>query len=450
MWFLQRFCGPRRFWLALGLLALAAASLGCPGPKPAGQAGAAGPELPPGPHGEKAFLLALFRQHYLWRDDLPEVDVRNYATSRELVQDLAQRASGGRDRWTCLRQGSGAPRDSLSRFGMDSGFGFNHVYRDGQVQVTEVLPGTSAHQAGVRRGDRLLNHAPALDGLDRVHLDGRDLARSAYAIGGTWPESPVPLGQAWCFRIQRAGTGEIHDHTLRKHAVHADPVPRAADPRVLPAGPCRVGYLPLREFSPAADAGLRQAMAQFRERGVTDLIVDLRYNPGGNEETLVLLANLLCPPEADHALMFRLNGNGRRVSQPTWFRMRPESVRPGKLAFIVTRDSGSASEAVIHVLAPYYRRNLALVGQRTHGKPVSCGVFPVPGCGLELNLVVQQMENADGGGGYFDGLPDARFPGDTCAAEDDLGHAPGDPAEASTAAALRWIVEGSSERGPIP
>lgn len=41
-------------------------------------------------------------------------------------------------------------------------------------------------------------------------------------------------------------------------------------------------------------------------------------------------------------------------------------------------------------------------------------------------------------------------PGATCLAEDDLGHPMGDPAEASTAAALRWIQHGTSARGPIP
>jgi C-terminal processing protease CtpA/Prc len=266
----------------------------------------------------------------------------------------------------------------------------------------------------------------------------------------TRPESPVPLGEPWWFRMQRAGGGEVRDLRLRKTSVQADPVPQAAEPRIIPAGPHRVGYLELREFAPPAAAGLRRAMAQFRQQGVTDLIVDLRYNPGGDLDTLVLLANLLCAPGADGGLMFRFHDHGHTAFQPIWFRLQPETVQPLKLAFIVTRESGSASEAVVHALAPYYRRNLALVGQRTHGKPVGCSVFTVPGSDLELSLVVHQVENADGCGGYFDGLPYAQFPGDTCAAEDDLDHAPGDPAEASTAAALRWILHGSSERGPIP
>ena len=57
--------------------------------------------------------------------------------------------------------------------------------------------------------------------------------------------------------------------------------------------------------------------------------------------------------------------------------------------------------------------------------------------------------NRDGGGGYHQGLPYAQFPGCTCAAEDDLARAPGDPLEASTAEALRWIERGGSTQGPI-
>jgi hypothetical protein len=105
---------------------------------------------------------------------------------------------------------------------------------------------------------------------------------------------------------------------------------------------------------------------------------------------------------------------------------------------------------LVNALLPYFRGNLALVGSRTHGKPVGMEPLPVPGARTwGVLLVTLHVRNAAGVGDYFQGLPDRHFAGSSCAAEDDLRHAPGDPAEASTAAALRWIVDGTSALGPI-
>ena len=55
----------------------------------------------------------------------------------------------------------------------------------------------------------------------------------------------------------------------------------------------RVGYLNLRTFISTADPQLRSAFAQFRAQGVTELIVDFRYNGGGLVSIADLMGDLL-------------------------------------------------------------------------------------------------------------------------------------------------------------
>jgi C-terminal processing protease CtpA/Prc len=210
-----------------------------------------------------------------------------------------------------------------------------------------------------------------------------------------------------------------------------------------------VGYLAFHAFLRGSEPLLRERMAQFRRERVTDLILDLRYNLGGDLETMKVLANLLCTRDAAGTVMLRQAGNGRRPDVVTPFQPEAEAPYPLKLACIVSEQSASASEALINALLPSYQGNLAMVGRRTAGKPVVCSLVPIPGTDLTLVLVTARALNAQGQGDYWDGLPFAGFLGATCAAADNLAHAPGDPREASTRAALDWIQSGGSALGPV-
>jgi C-terminal processing protease CtpA/Prc len=229
-----------------------------------------------------------------------------------------------------------------------------------------------------------------------------------------------------------------------------EPVPEAEGPRILEAGGRRVGYLHLRGFDPWAELPLTRLMGRYKKAGVTDLIVDLRYNGGGSLQTAEVLLNLLRADAGPADTMFRIRRGAGAPAEVTLFHPRAQALRPGKIAFITSRETASASEAVVNALVPYFGPNLALVGDRTYGKPVGMMILPVPESTLELRLVAYQILNARDEGDYGQGLPTAGFQGSSVLAADDLDHPLGDPAEASTAAALDWIAEGPAKRRPMP
>jgi len=456
--------------------------LGCGGGSPGEGSGAnaGGGQAASPSQAVSLYVERVFHEHYLWSAKLPPAGAEAYPSPEAMVRDLVARGGGERDPWTCLKRTAGgqtwtlsaaeagqdrtfAPGDPVSAAGEPAArpiqpmevldFGFQIAGRQaapGQagVFITRVRPGSSAAQSGLRRGDRILDAGSALAGVADPGARFQTLwamaCRNWIVSAGPPPGEGTRMG----FRIQPAGGGPVRDLDLARTRHDAAPVPAGPAP-ILAAGAHRVGYLAYHGFIRGSEPRLRERMAQFRREGVTDLILDLRYNLGGDLETTQVLANLLCARGAAGTVMFRQVGNGRRPDQVTHFEPEAEAPYPMKLACIVSEQSASASEALINALLPGYQGNLAMVGRRTGGKPVVCSHFPIPGTDLTLVLVSARVLNAQGQGDYWEGLPYAGFAGATCAAPDQLGHPQGDPREASTRAALDWIETGAAALGPV-
>jgi hypothetical protein len=239
--------------------------------------------------------------------------------------------------------------------------------------------------------------------------------------------------------------GATEARTMTKRTYGLDPVPEWA---VIPRdGTTPAGYVALRTFIGPADARLGQAFQAFKDAGVTDVVVDLRYNGGGLVSTATLLANLLGGDRTPGDLMFEFQFNDFHASE-NWsetFQPPVQAIAPFRVAFVTTDSSASASELVPNVLEAWKQENVALVGGKTYGKPVGQYPFAYEACGTVVYLIAFRLLNADGDGGYYGGLPDAEgnFSGPLCAAADDLTHAQSDPQEASTAAALHWLATGT-------
>jgi C-terminal processing protease CtpA/Prc len=390
---------------------------------------------------EKAHVLSFTRDWYLYQDLLPAtVDPAAFDTADALLAALtAEARSRDMDRgWSFLA--SLSQSRAFNTTGASAGFGIQFMQPDAgaaRLFLSDVYEDAPAFEAGFARGDEILAIGRSAAALVPLATLLADAAAWADAIG---PSTP---GVTRTFRVRTAaGVEATRTMTKREYALRPVPPHRLLP---LPSGG-QAGYVALRTFIGTADAQLRQAFAAFQAAGVTRVIVDLRYNGGGLVSTATTLASLASAGRANQPMFrFDFNDNHPEEDQDVPFRAETSAIAATRIAFITTGGSASASELVPNVLEPYLHDQVALVGGRTYGKPVGQVPWDLEACDLAFYLVSFRLANAEGEGDYFTGLPDesGRFVGPLCEAADDLARPLGDPAEASTAAALHFLDTGA-------
>ena len=55
----------------------------------------------------------------------------------------------------------------------------------------------------------------------------------------------------------------------------------------------KIGYLVYNSFVSKYDKELNEVFAQFKSDGISDLVLDLRYNSGGSVQTAIYLASMI-------------------------------------------------------------------------------------------------------------------------------------------------------------
>ncbi len=379
--------------------------------------------------GQKDFVLLAMQEWYLWNDLLPDnVDVRDYASPEELLEFLTTFSPD---------DGSGQPVDKFSFInsaaadaafflkGEYEGFGFSR--RDlaaDDVRLTQVFGGSPADLGGLARGQRILD------------LNGRTVAEieAAEGLDAVFDTTPVE------FTMREPNDNEF-SVTIAKDTVTIDPIPQW---RVIDAGGGRmVGYVELSTFIGTADPVFDAVFADFNANGVTDVIIDLRYNSGGLLSTTFLLGDYFGGDVAENLVFSKTLFNADRAAgndYTVFFERLGNSVSLSRLVVIATQSTASASELVTNGMEPHVE--VVIVGDRTFGKPVGQVGFGF--CGKILRPTAFQTVNADDFGGYFGGLPV------DCAAADDLNVPVGDPTDPNMVAALGYLDTGACPVGAAP
>jgi len=287
------------------------------------------------------------------------------------------------------------------------------------VRIAQVFPESPAAEAGLARGDTVLE----VDGQPVPEL----LASGSFHSSFGPSEVGITVEIAW-----RTPAGEERRAVMIKSMVK---IPTVSQVEVLELGGRRVGYLHFRNFVRPSPAALDAAFETLLQAGVSDLVLDLRYNGGGLIEVAQHLGALIGGELTEAHVLTRLlhnPANSFRDRDYDFPAPPPAALGLPRIAVIATRASASASELLVMGLRPFIP--VALIGDATYGKPV--GQYSFDFCEKVLVPVTFRYVNALGAGDFYDGIaPD-------CAAPDDLDHALGDPGESSLAEALHWLGTG--------
>jgi carboxyl-terminal processing protease len=406
---------------------------------------------------EKLWVHSWINDLYLWYREVPDVDllkspaaITKASTAIDYFNDerTPARTASGKDKDQFHFIYKTTDWDALSQSGTEASYGVQWAVlapsppRSISIAYTEPGSPAEAIQPGLTRGATVLS----VDGVDVVQGDADALNAGLF---------PSNVGESHRFVVQDLGAATTRSVTLTSSSVEITPV---LGVHTLPAPNDKVGYFLFTDHIATAEKGLFDAFTQLQAAGVTDLILDMRYNGGGYLDIASELAYMIAGPERTTGKTFeRLEFNDRYPTTDPFSGapLRPEGFVTESLGFVPDRlDVGaalpslglsrvfvltssatcSASESVMNSLAGIDVQVIQ-IGETTCGKPY--GFVPQDNCGTTFFAIQFQGVNDKDFGDYADGFaPGGVFKG--CAVADDFSHALGDPAEAQVAAALAY------------
>lgn len=380
------------------------------------------------------FAKAVIDEWYLFPGDVASVNPANHTSVQSYIDALVAPARAlNKDRFFTYIT-SIAEENAFFSSGSSAGFGVRLAYdaANQRLIIAEAYEGAPAFAAGIDRGTAIVAIGTNSGNLRTV----ASIVNAEGTAGITEALGPNDPGVSRVLRItDAAGTRDV---TVAKADYSLDPISDRYGAKIITEGGRSYGYLNLRTFISSADNQLKAAFADFGARGVTDIIIDFRYNGGGLVSTANLMGDLMGANRAGQ-LYSQTRFRPTKSAEDDEHRFAPvaQSIAPTRIAFIGTGSTASASELVINSMLPYLGNNMTLVGSNTYGKPVGQIALDKAECDDRMRVVAFATGNATGQSDYYDGL--APKITNSCAASDDLAMPLGDPREASIRAAIGFL-----------
>ena len=365
---------------------------------------------------------------YLWNINLPsDFNARTYADPDAIMKALRPYSnepgfSDPVDRWSFAIKKK--EWDDLSS-GISGDFGLGIFFMsDNDLRVSYVEPASPAAAAGIQRSWRIVS----VNNNATVNTDDATVSRITDAVFNSSSTS---------FTFKKPDGTDV-DIALTAKTYQEEPIILDS---VYINGGNKTGYFVYNSF--LGNIGniknrLTNIFNTFSAVGVTDMVIDLRYNGGGYVELQNELANYLVPAAGNNSVMLKekFNDNYSALFDTTINYQKKGALDLNRIFFIITKNTASASELLINSLKPYM--DVKLIGRASHGKPV--GYFNIGVGDWYIFPVSFRSVNKNGEGNYFNGLqPDATV-------DDGLDKPWGDVNENCLASALHYINNGAFSR----
>ena len=353
--------------------------------------------------------------YYLWNDHLPDTTLVNYKEESDpeeyfykLVYDEVDVWSWITDDYASLAEEYGITSKNNTK-GIASGMGYDpafYLFSDEStifIVVNYVYPGTAAEKAGLKRGNIILS------------INETDLNTSNYYDLYSGTSYSVQLGKITVSgsSMYISDSGKSLDLTTSSGSFEP-----AIHHEVIDTLGYKIGYLAYTEFISGTNDAYLSSMdaifAEFKSAGISDLIVDLRYNPGGLIDAAAYLASEIAPAGAIAApqqILVNLKYNTdyqvyleKNYPEELYYKFRSVSnnLNLNKVYFLTTWATASASELVITGLEPYM--DVIQIGESTYGKYVGSYILPDDNEEWAMLPIVMKYANANGYTDFTDGL----------------------------------------------
>lgn len=321
---------------------------------------------------------------YLWKSQVPNLDdfkfanqsqlnnfLKGFNTPESLFESLIFDRNNT-DKWSLIFDDYVTLENLLKGISLHNGmeFGLVHVSNNNTDifgYVRYVLPNTSAEQKNVLRG-MIFNS-----------VNGTPLTVNNF--------SSLLFSNNNSYTIGLATYNNNGTVTSTNQNINLDRIEYQENPiyltNVVTSGSHKIGYLMYNGFYSSYDNQLNTTILNLKNQGITDLVLDLRYNGGGSVRTASFLASMITGQFTnqlftkehwnatkqkqfeDHNPEFLVNNFSNKLDDNTAI----NHLNLDKLYVITTGSTASASELIINGLNPYI--SVKSIGTKTVGKYVA-------------------------------------------------------------------------------
>lgn len=321
----------------------------------------------------QSFMWQAMNLWYFWQQDVPDLADNRFSSDPEFTaflaetpdpNDLMERLLFNEDRFTFWNEDYTTLVNNLSGISKSNGLEFGLArYGDGNAifgYVRYTVIGSDAEAKPIRRGNLFTR-------VDGILLNDVNYIDLLFGDNDTYT-----LGLARIENNTIVETGSEVTLTKQENLVE-NPILLS---KTLDVNGIKVGYLVYNGFTNEFDSQLNDVFGQFVADGVTELILDFRYNPGGSVNSSRLLSSMVYGTNTnDLYIRQRWNDKLMQIFDPEnledYFANTVEgaplnTLNLSKVYVLTTGRTASASELVINGLTPYV--DVIQIGGVTSGK----------------------------------------------------------------------------------
>ncbi len=180
----------------------------------------------------------------------------------------------------------------------------------------------------------------------------------------------------------------------------------------------KVGYIFLYDFLPGTTQAIVNAISDFKFNAINDLIIDLRYNPGGQVSEAAGLAGLIADIKpTEKFISYKGNKNAITIDETIsesaesdglidYVSIHAISLKLKKVYILCGNSTASSSEILINNLKPFI--DVVCIGEATKGKDMAS--FSISDLRKEklifweIHPIIYKIYNAKDEGDYSNGL----------------------------------------------
>ena len=350
--------------------------------------------------------------YYFWNEEMPDIAPEEIKDPKEYFHSLLYSEDGKNeweDKWSFITDDYQGLINYFSGIQKDPGYSVSPVYlEEGSNQVIAfvefVYPNTPAEEKGLKRGDIIFL------------IDGRKLDDENF--------SQLLSQDAFTITLAKINSdGEIVETSteisLEARELNLNPI---VETSIIDTAGHKIGYLAYASFISNYDAALADTIKYFQNHGVTDFVLDLRYNNGGAISSARKMSEMLVPKGNEGNIFikeqyndlitesFKERHNWTADSFQINFR-NPEEIDDvntrldiDQLYVLTTSSTASASEMIIYGLEPYM--DVVQIGGKTLGKYYGSATFSEEEeHSWAIQPLIVRLAGANDDLDYYEGLP---------------------------------------------